>query len=492
MDTKSPFSNIPNQLDQIPEDVPVVFISYSWDSENHKQWVLDLSNDLREKYRVYTLLDRYNHGGDDLPTFMMKGLKRADRVLIIGTPKYKEKLENSNSGGAKFEDQVITISLYNDMGSDKFVPVLREGNFSESFNTLIETRLGYDMTNDVQYEVRLQELAADLWRQPMNIAPPLGPKPNFTPASQILQPLKASTPEDFATIVKSYLLDPTKRIVLTEFVEDEIDIAFQKIMEYASYNHTTTPQTFNKYRSIHQDAIAKLAVAMLPIVRYGTLEQQKLLVDAMIKLSTKPFKNGEITNTNTVYNHLLASTFLFHSTGVAAVKYSRFDLIKLMMDAKVPAPNALSPSYPFTLQHMAGYTHWDYDLLNQYLNSTWIYPYSQMVMSAIKTYFNKTFIDSNDFENCFCVWEHIASLLCEFHKNHLIPKSVWFPIGTFVSKRISMFRHEEDFYTDFFKKASQLKDDWEPLKQGLFDGQYEIFEKIYKEGEMYYNKNRYY
>ena len=219
MTKESPFNKILNQLDQIPDDVPVVFISYSWDSENHRQWVLNLSNDLREKYSVYTLLDRYNHGGDDLPTFMIKGLKRADRVLIIGTPKYKEKLENSNTGGAKFEDQVITISLYNDMGSDKFVPVLREGNFSESFNTLIETRLGYDMSNDGQYEARLQELAADIWGCPMNLAPALGPKPNFTPASQVLQPLKAATPADFATIVKSYLLDPTKRIVLTEFIK---------------------------------------------------------------------------------------------------------------------------------------------------------------------------------------------------------------------------------------------------------------------------------
>lgn len=90
-------------------------------------------------------------------------------------------------------------------------------------------------------------------------------------------------------------------------------------------------------------------------------------------LVTQLSETYKITNTNTVYNHLLASTFLFHSTGVAAVKYSRFDLVKLMMEAKVPAPNALIPSYPFTLQHMAGCDHWGYDLLNQYLNSTWIY-----------------------------------------------------------------------------------------------------------------------
>ena len=490
MKSNSPFAKIPSQLQNIPEDVPVVFISYSWDSEEHQEWIQKLSADLREKFRVYTLLDKYNRGGQDLITFMRNGLKTADRVLIIGTPKYKEKIDRT-SGGAKFEDQVITVELYHEMDTHKFIPVLREGSFAESFCELMETRVGYDMRNDAQYDQKLQELAADIWGCPMTLAPALGPKPNFTPASQVLQPLKASSPEDFATIVKSYLLDPTKRIVLTEFIEEEIAIAFQKIMEYASYNHTTTPQTFNKYCCIHQDAIANLVAAMLPIVRYGTLEQQKLLVDAMIKLCTKSFKNGEITNTNTVYNHLLASTFLFHSTGVAAVKYSRFDLVKLMMEAKVPAPNALSPSYPFTLQHMAGCDHWGYDLLNQYLNSTWIYPYSQMVMSTIKRYFNKTFIDNNDFENCFCVWEHIASLLCEFHKNHLIPKSVWFPLGTFVNKRISMFRREEDFYTDFFNKASQQKDDWEPLKQGLFDGQYAIFEKMYKEGEEYYNKCRY-
>lgn len=58
MATESPFPKIPSQLEQIPEDTPIVFISYSWDSDEHKQWVSDLSKDLREKFRVYTLLDQ--------------------------------------------------------------------------------------------------------------------------------------------------------------------------------------------------------------------------------------------------------------------------------------------------------------------------------------------------------------------------------------------------------------------------------------------------
>lgn len=82
------FKNIPSQFDEIPEGHPVVFISYSWDSEEHKAWVKKLSDDLRSKYAVYTLLDRYNRGGFDLITFMTKAVERADRVLLIGTPDY--------------------------------------------------------------------------------------------------------------------------------------------------------------------------------------------------------------------------------------------------------------------------------------------------------------------------------------------------------------------------------------------------------------------
>lgn len=393
------------------------------------------------------------------------------------------------TGGAKFEDQVITIELYHNMGSNKFVPLLRDGSFADSFNELIETRTGYDMSNDSKYEKVLQELAADLWGCPMNTAPTLGPKPNFTPASQVLQPLTASTPQDFATIVKSYLLEPSKQILLTELIEDEKEEAFNKILQYASYNHQTTPQTFGMYLTIHQEAIAKLMSAVLPIVRYGNLNQQSLLLDSIVKLCIKPFKSGEITMHGTQYVHLLAATFLYHATGVAAIKYSRFELVKRMMEAKVPAPNVLSPSFAFSLEYLAGCNHWNHETLNSFLQASWIYPYSQMIMSGIKTYFSKTFIDDNDYENCYYTWEHMASLLCNFYKCQTLSDN-WFPVGGFVNKRISIYRQEDDFYTNFFKQSESMKSDWAPIKSGLFGGKYDVFEKVFKEAESFYNNNR--
>lgn len=489
MSVESPFSKIPSQLDQIPQDAPVVFISYSWDSDEHMSWVGQLSKDLREKFRVNTLLDRYNRGGDDLITFMQKGLSKADRVLIVGTPKYKEKTEKQ-AGGAKFEDQVISIELYKNMETRKFIPVLREGSFSDSFSNLIETRTGYDMRDDGDYDNKLMELAADIWGVPMNTAPMLGAKPNFAPASQTLQPLTAATPVDFATIVKMYIPEPSKRILLTELIENERDVVFDKIMSHASYNYQLTPEIFNTYMGLHQEAIANLLAAMLPIVRYGTAEQQQLLVDAMVKLCTKPFREGEQGVVETENVHLLAATFLYHATGAAAVKYERYGIIKKMMEAIVPAPNVFSRGGSETLENMAGCNHWDANKLNDCLYSSWLYPYSQMVMSSIKTCFCKVFIDDNDFTCCYYAWEHFASLLCNYYNQKRF-KENWFPLGGFVNKRISLLRHEDDFYTNFFKKAENDKNSWMPLKCGLFGGEYSNYKTVYDRAEDFYNRHRY-
>ena len=40
------FSHIPSPFDNIPEGHPVVFISYSWDSDEHKAWVKKLSGEI--------------------------------------------------------------------------------------------------------------------------------------------------------------------------------------------------------------------------------------------------------------------------------------------------------------------------------------------------------------------------------------------------------------------------------------------------------------
>jgi len=162
-----------SQLADIPVGVPVVFISYSWDSESHKQWVRKLADDLQTKYGVFVLCDCYNRHGEELANFMVKAIERADRVLIIGTPNYKCR-SGLDYGGAGFEGHIINVDIYHRWDTCKYVPLLREGGFDTSFPITIEARTGRDFSDDANYDENLRVLANDIKGVPENARPGLG------------------------------------------------------------------------------------------------------------------------------------------------------------------------------------------------------------------------------------------------------------------------------------------------------------------------------
>jgi len=80
--------------------IPKVFVSYSHDSQAHKQWVLAFATRLR-KVGVDAVLDQWDLGpGDDIPLFMERNLATADRVLMICTENYVSK---ANAGTAALD-----------------------------------------------------------------------------------------------------------------------------------------------------------------------------------------------------------------------------------------------------------------------------------------------------------------------------------------------------------------------------------------------------
>lgn len=80
------------------EGVPTAFVSYSWDSEEHRRWVIALATRLREN-GVDVVLDYWNLKlGADKTLFMEKAVRESDHVLLICTLKYKEKADGRLGG----------------------------------------------------------------------------------------------------------------------------------------------------------------------------------------------------------------------------------------------------------------------------------------------------------------------------------------------------------------------------------------------------------
>ena len=164
-------------LGKIPEGHPVVFISYSWDSKEHQDWVLKLSEDLA-KNGIYVLLDQYVEDGSMLPAYMDLGLDRANKVLIIGTEKYRMKCYESSSGVA-FEDCIIRNNISQNIGTKKFIACLRQGNFKKSFPIYIGTNKGHDFSKDENYDKEVESLCRAIYGKPLHQRPKLGDIPDY-------------------------------------------------------------------------------------------------------------------------------------------------------------------------------------------------------------------------------------------------------------------------------------------------------------------------
>lgn len=164
-------------LGKIPEGHPVVFISYSWDSEEHQEWVLKLSEDLA-KNGIFVLLDQYVEDGSMLPAYMDLGLDRANKVLIVGTEKYRMKCYEPSSGVA-FEDCIIRASISQNIGTKKFIACLRHGDFKKSFPLYIGTNKGHDFSKEENYKKELESLCRAIYGKPLHQRPQLGKIPDY-------------------------------------------------------------------------------------------------------------------------------------------------------------------------------------------------------------------------------------------------------------------------------------------------------------------------
>ncbi|EGS6497188.1 hypothetical protein CGI39_03885 [Vibrio parahaemolyticus] len=162
--------------------VPKVFLSYSHDSAEHKQWVLDLATRL-----VYAGIDARIDawgvgGGTDLPHFMETQLAEVDRVVMVCTQTYVDKA-NKGTGGVGYEKMIVTSSLMTSIDDNKIIPIIRQKG-TRHVPTFLKTKLYYDFSNDNAFESVIDELMREIHGSPLYKKPELGSNPYQTAESK--------------------------------------------------------------------------------------------------------------------------------------------------------------------------------------------------------------------------------------------------------------------------------------------------------------------
>lgn len=162
--------------------VPTVFISYSWTTLEHEDWVILLAERLSSE-GICVKLDKWDlKEGHDKYTFMesMVNSKDIDKVLIILDKKYSEKADDK-SGGVGTETQIISPKIYSNVSQEKFIPLVteRDENGNAYVPAFLESRIYIDFSYAEHFESSYEKLIRNLYGRPAHARPKIGKAPSY-------------------------------------------------------------------------------------------------------------------------------------------------------------------------------------------------------------------------------------------------------------------------------------------------------------------------
>jgi hypothetical protein len=137
-----------------------IFISYSWDSEVHTDWVKKLADSLETYKEFHIVLDQYDLDGTiDKNYFMEKGIFDSDIIIIICTEQYAIKA-NNRKDGVGIETFMNVVKYWEDMethGQSNVLLVSRE-NRVLSIPNYLKGKTDISFINDEKYNDNLSKL----------------------------------------------------------------------------------------------------------------------------------------------------------------------------------------------------------------------------------------------------------------------------------------------------------------------------------------------
>jgi len=193
------------QVGKDEKTMPKIFISYSHDSDEHREKVLGLSERLRNG-GVETILDRYINGSppEGWPRWMSNQLKAADFVLVVCTPTYYRRFlgqEVPEKGkGADWEGALITNEIYDARSTTlKFVPVFLGDAVVDYIPDPLRSGTHYALTSQTQYESLYDFLLGQAGVEPgplgpLKIKPRLSATPLMFGSATTAGPITAPSP----------------------------------------------------------------------------------------------------------------------------------------------------------------------------------------------------------------------------------------------------------------------------------------------------------
>jgi len=280
-----------------------IFVSYSWDSEEHKKWVLKLADDLSQY--IHVSLDQYDlSAGKPINLFVEEKIKESDKVLILMTPEYASRADKRVKG-AGYEYSIINTDLARNLeiykDKSKYIPILRSGNDNKSIPVYLKQFYYHDMRTDSHYDEKFRDLLKVLSDQPIIPRPLISDRNIFFKQASL-----DKDNLDFSLMDKIKLLipDSTKHIILHE---ELINLSDKTVKTFGSDNYLNlndlpNSENFQKTINDYEQDIDEFLDVLIVLLYYREYIKFELIEEMFLKILYN--KKNATNGYSYIWNHI--------------------------------------------------------------------------------------------------------------------------------------------------------------------------------------------
>lgn len=271
---------------------------------------------------------------------------------------------------------------------------------------------------------------------------------------------------------KRYLLEERHQIRLHDLIMEETERVYGALSEAnfpvqgANFSVEELKQRLARYEASLETLVSLLATGCY----WGTLVHQKLWVKVLERVGNPPVSKGGLVAWLNL--RLYPALLLLYASSVAAVAKERYSTLAALLTN--PMYNEDRGRTPLALK-LVPVEIVSKDNMNQMLGEQFHTPVSEHLFEVLRAPLRDFLLDDVVYERTFDRFECLFALVhADFLKSQ--GGSVWGPVGRFGYK----LRHDggSNPLKALLAEAAQRKESWEPLKAGLFEGDYSRFEQI--------------
>ena len=325
---------------------PRVFISYSWTSDEHTEWVADLGERLMAD-GIDVVLDQWSlQDGQDLNSFMEQMVTEPTikRVIIVCDAAYATKAD-ARKGGVGTESQIISQEVYEKVDQQKFIPLLREkyADGKPCLPVFLKSRKFIDASDADKEAEAYDQLVRNIHERPVKRKPVLGKAPSHIFDDDSVVVSAASKAKRFLDFVTTGKGNPSAAFedFAGELVANFEDLRLIYSREQEGSWCETMSANIEKARTHRNLFVDVVRTGAMHVQDGWFMDSLHSLLERILPFQFRPNEVGSFFKcSEDNYKFLLYELFLY--TVAALVKSRRYNDARRLFDLQYVAPETLN------------------------------------------------------------------------------------------------------------------------------------------------------